>query len=437
MSQRERMTWGKNASGPTLPVEEAKKRASAHPATPDEGITHPAGYKDPEANAYENGDTSSWAEDPKGPPYRTSPAPAVPVDDGGYKHPATQPGAPQKNASHDLRARVEQKAALCIRIAQHLLGKEASVDMVEDQALDFMDISDGRIASTLRRIEAATEDPETLLRRMTAEEEGSPEDKKEDAEEDKGKKAADDRMAEVITALSGIRAEMEQMKSGWGARAEAPKPEAMKSADAMLADMMKEEAAKAAAPMYGGEDKEAEEMLAKMLAEEQAGPPVDVKPEAKTLSQFMEEDISLDPILDDPMGLDPAAMPMDDEAILSSLFASRNAADDEEEKDEDKKAGKKAKKADDDEEEADEKEESDVEEKDKEVEEEEVDGKEGAKKKASQGQVVSQLRPQPKKASAGARTVGTQVRTAAAAGDVSELAKLWDSAPDVSKVFGN
>ena len=96
-----------------------------------------------------------------------------------------------------------------------------------------------------------------------------------------------------------------------------------------------------------------------------------------------------------------------------------------------------AKKADDDEEEADEKEESDVEEKDKEVEEEEVDGKEGAKKKASQGQVVSQLRPQPKKASAGARTVGTQVRTAAAAGDVSELAKLWDSAPDVSKVFGN
>lgn len=436
MSQRERMTWGKSASGPTLPVEEAKKRASAHPATPDEGITHPAGYKDPEANAYENGDTSSWAEDPKGPPYRTSPAPAVPVDDGGYKHPATQPGAPQKNASHDLRARVEQKAALCIRIAQHLLGKEASVDMVEDQALDFMDISDGRIASTLRRIEAATEDPETLLRRMTAEEEGSPEDKKEDAEEDKGKKAADDRMAEVITALSGIRAEMERMKQGWGARAEDPKPEAPKSADDMLADMMKEEAAKGAAPMYGGEDKEAEEMLAKMLAEEQA-PPADVKPEAKTLSQFMDEDISLDPILDDPMGLDPAAMPMDDEALLSSLFASRNAADDEEEKDEDKKAGKKAKKAEDDEEEADAKEEEEVEEKDKEVEEEEVDGKEGAKKKASAGQVVAQLRPQPKKASSGARTVGTQVRTAAASGDVSELAKLWDSAPDVSKVFGN
>lgn len=428
---RERMTW-KSASGPTLPVEDAKKRASAHPATPDEGITHPAGAKDPEANKYENGDTSSWAEDPKGPPYRTSPAPAVPVDDGGYKHPATQPGAPQKNASHDIRAAVERKASLCIKIATHLLGKEASVDMVEAQALDFMDMPDARIASTLRRVEAATEDPEVLLRRMTAEEEGKEE---EDEEKDEPKKeASSGHMAEVMSALAGIRAELESLKKGGAPAPEAP----TQSADEMLAEMLKQEAPKAAAPAYAGADKEAEEMLARMLAEEEAKKVEPPKPEApaaaaaKTLADY-QDDVLMDPMLDDPMGLAPMAEGED--AILSSLFAARSAADEEEEEEEDKGAAKKsakAKKSEEDEEVEVEEESDEPEEKD-----EEEEGKEAQKKKASQdAKVVTQLRPQAKKASTGAKTVGTQNRTASNVGDVSELASLWDSAPDVSKVFG-
>ena len=55
MSERERLTWRGEENASTafeLPIERrerlaAEKEASAHPAYPDEGITHPAGYDDP------------------------------------------------------------------------------------------------------------------------------------------------------------------------------------------------------------------------------------------------------------------------------------------------------------------------------------------------------------------------------------------------------
>lgn len=397
---RERITWGKNATGPILPSEVAAKRASEHPQTPDEGITHPAGYKDPtQPNAYENGDTSSWAEDPFKGPVRTSPAPANPMDDGGYRHPAAQPGAPAKNASRDVRAATELKATKCIKVASAILGTaitkaaenedKVAVDMIEAQALDLMDLPDARLASTLRRIEAATADPEVLLRKMLAEEEG----KDPEAEEPEEKKeASTDKLAEITSMLASMQKEMANLKAGWGAKAE-EKPEESEE-DKMLASMMAEEAP--AAEPEG--DAEAEAMLQAMLAEEAPA----AEPAAKTLADYLDDEagLSMDP-MEDPMGVidaDPFAGGMEDDAVLANLFASE---DEEEPKAEEKKD-------------------------------------EGAEKQAGVrvASINSRLNPQPKKPAQGARTIGSQ-RVASNVGDVSELARLWDSAPDVSSVFGN
>ena len=59
-----------------------------------------------------------------------------------------------------------------------------------------------------------------------------------------------------------------------------------------------------------------------------------------------------------------------------------------------------------------------------------------AEDKKDAGKKASALRPQPKRASTGAKVVGTQTRTASATEDMGDLARLWSSAPDVSKIFG-
>lgn len=435
MSTRERMTWGgKSAAGFPLPVEAAKK-ASAHPATPDEGITHPAGYDDPkQPAAYENGNTSQWAEDPHPGPYRTSPAPANPMDDGGYRHPAAQPGAPAKNAS-DLRIASERKAVKCLRIASALLGPEISaaaesgdkvaVDLVEAQALDFMDLADDRIAATLRRLEAATEDEETLLRKMLAGDEGEEEEEVEEDEEETveekkeaaAKRAEDSKMAEVMSMLAALQAQVASLSGGHKAE---EAPAVAEDEEAMLAAMLAEEA-----PAVASEDDEAEAMLAAMMAEEapavaEEAPAVaeEVAPNTagKSLAQYLDDDmggVMMDG-LDDPMGLfeEPMLDSADDE-ILASLFASDNTA----------------KKAEDEE----------TEEEEVEVEEEDEDkaDKSAAARtaRAKAASADAKLRPQPKKPGAGVQSVG-QVRVAGA-NDINDLARLWATAPDVTKVFGN
>jgi hypothetical protein len=420
MSTRERMTWGgKSAAGVVLPVEQAAKKASAHPQTPDEGITHPAGYQDPtQPAAYENGDTSSWAEDVHPGPYRTSPAPANPMDDGGYRHPAAQPGAPAKNAS-TLRAAAERKASKCIRIASALLGEEitkaaeaedkVAVELIEAQALDFMNLSDEHIASTLRRIEAATMDEDVLLRKMLAgedEEEEEEEPKEESAEKKEAsaqKRADEAKFAEITSMLAGLQAQLAAMQGGGPSKAAEAVDE-----EAMLAAMMAEEAP---APVSAEADEDA--MLKAMLAEEAAPAPEADAAAGKSLADYLDDDmggISMDGI-EDPMGLgydDAMMMDTGDDEILASLFAS----------------DKSAKKAEDEEEEAAEPEE----------EEEAKEDKSAAARTAAARSRTAALRPQPKKPSVGAQSVGTQVRVAS---DLNELSRLWESAPDVTKVFNS
>jgi len=421
MSIRQRTTWGgKQATGPLLPIEKAR-RASAHPQTPDEGLTHPAGYTDPEADAYENGDTSAWGEDVNTDPVRTSPQPANPMDDGGYRHPAAQAGAPAKNASRDVFAAAERKAELCLRIAEALLGKQATGSMLEDQAFDFMAMSDTHVASTLRRLEASTEDEDTLLRRMLA-----AEGEEEEEAEEPAKTAAEDKLAQVLTALSTLQAQINSLQAPKAVAAcDAPMLAGVDhEAEEMLQAMMQTEAPVAAgvdheaeemlqammqaeAPVAAGVDHEAEDMLQAMMQEEAAKVaeiPVEAPATAgRSLADFMEDEMVVEmDALEDPMGLmmDDSFMGEDD-ALLANLFASDDL----------KVAG------------------------DEDEEEEEKPSKEGQAKQARV--LTARLNPQPKKASKGARTVGTQVRTAGTAEALGELSRLWESAPNVDKVFNS
>jgi hypothetical protein len=68
--------------------------------------------------------------------------------------------------------------------------------------------------------------------------------------------------------------------------------------------------------------------------------------------------------------------------------------------------------------------------------EEEEDDDEKEAKKASAASRTAAQRPRNKKASTGVTRLGGFQREAAAGGDIDELAKLWQTAPDVSKSFG-
>jgi len=478
---RQRMTWG--GDGRPAPT----RRASAHPAVPWEGETHPAAYPDPEADAYENGDPSSWAEDPHPPPYRTSLAPAVPYDDGGYRHPATQPGAPARNASMNVRAAAERKAAKCVRIAAAILGPKVAAaaergdkvaeSMIEDQAFDLMDLSDARLAATMLRFEASTEDDDTLLRKMLAAE-GDVDAEDEDEAPAKASKKADDRL---LAEIRSLKAEIRGIKAGrrvadtdfqmQGGDEDALLAEMMHEEkmggyghghmaedDALLAEMMHEEKMGGYGHMGGDDDAllaemmheekmggrhmggrhmggEEEALLAEMLHEEKVGGYGHMAEDDETesmLAEMMDEAAAPAPMaskapvmaeddepvmggFEDPMAMgEGEEMGADEEAILASLFASRAAADESDADAEDEEAPAKAsKKAE-----------------DEEIEEEEEDEEVEASKKAA-------LRPQPRKASVGPKTLGGLTRTASAGGDLGDLARLWTSAPDVSKVFGN
>ena len=104
----------------------------------------------------------------------------------------------------------------------------------------------------------------------------------------------------------------------------------------------------------------------------------------------------------DPMGLMGEEDMMADDELMANLFGGK-FANEEEEKEE--------------------KEEEKAEEKEDGEEEEEK-----AEKKASR------LRPQPRKASKGVKTLGATPKVAS--NEMNELQNLWTSAPDISNVFG-
>lgn len=494
MTTRKRLTWsGKTASPP--------------PADPgyEEPSVHPAAYPDPGPDDYKNGDTSSWAEDPHPGPYPNTPHPALPGTEAPMGHPATDPahyfpGGVGKQAAAQLRAAMEVKAAKCIRIATAMLGKTATVDAIEDQALDLMNLTERQIQAALQRLgnytldtkksekeevpedakadkkaaddddgdadeDDANEDAEKLEKKEEKADEDKDEetagkkasrlmrqafywmgvakkagempealkefqfgkkkdddkgdDKKEDKAEDK-KDDKEDKKASVgrkATSMPGTQNEMEHYE--YRARGVlADELEALNEDEELLAEMLKEESKKAAdkdeekpeekpaekadedkADKAAALDPEEEALLAGMLSDEDA-PAVTACGEADVMDPM--GDIVLD---SDPMGLmDDAGADLMSDDELSALYGSKFAGDEDADKAEEKPAEK-------------------------------VEEKKEAKT-ASKAPAKPAQHPQPRRASTGVRALGGTPRVAATGRDVDDLSKLWETAPDVSKIFG-
>ena len=398
-TQRQRLSWD--------------EKASAHPATPDEGAASPAHTKDdPGVDDYKNGDTSSWAEDPHGGPYPNSAHPATP-DEG--------PASPAYKA-----ASIERKAAKCIRLATAMLGDPEGdptrVALVEDQALSMMNLSDAAVSASLSRLgmdedEDEDEDEEAKkkassriaadvneiksrvarLERILIRLAGDDEDDEDEGDEDEEakKKASDDDDEDDEGGDSDPDEDEEAKKKACGE---------MMDEEAMLDEMLAEEG-------MGMPDEEA--MLNEMLAEEGMGmPDEEAMLDEMLAEEGMMDDMGMDDMavddmmaddmmMDDPMGVMATDLDQGERDILSALYGKEGGDDEDEDDDEEAK-----KKASDDEDE---------------------DDDEEAKKKAAS------TRPRPKKASRGAKKIGSQSKQASA--EVDELSKLWTSAPDVSKHF--
>lgn len=211
MTKRNRMTW--TAAG---------RKASSPPATPGYGTEdqeHPAHQPDPNMDAYETGDPDSWAETPKAPPYAEGNPPALPgYDTEDQDHPAHEPN-PRVPKEASLRQLVEKKAAKCARIAQAMLGKKATEQLIEDQSLAFMDLPDAEIDATLARLSGGF---------VMSEEEMPP--MAEDFEEDllveeapMTSMASGNDMSAVMSMLQKMNEEIQGLKAGKFANQNDPK----------------------------------------------------------------------------------------------------------------------------------------------------------------------------------------------------------------------
>ena len=355
---------------------------------------HPAHKADPEVDAYlidndGNGtgsEPSDFAEDVAPAPYAQGPAPSS----YGWEpeHPAAKAdakgAAPSEKKAALQRKAAERKAAKCIRIAQALLGQGVDTDTIEDQAVDLMDLSADAINATMDRLSAAflaDDEVEAYHREQN------------DAQLGYGGKEADDADMVAEELLAAMLAEEEEAPEA-SLYAEEEAPEA--------SEMMAEEDVEACG-MEAGDD-EVEAMLADMLA-----PEAEEEIEAHDIlddgaGELLEEapmqdgEIGLEMMAEDPMGLGDEVEASDE--LLAQLFGGKVAGDDEDGDDAD---------GDDADADADE------------------DEKEAGKKAAS-------LKPKARKASKGARSLGSVTKTATS--EVNDLSKLWAVAPDVSDVFG-
>ena len=282
--RRSRLTWN--------------KKADNAPATPNEGYDHPADQGQQPVEKYfidndGNGvgsEPSDFAEDVHQPPYNKGDHPATPHE--GHDHPA------MKQAARDIRASVERKASKCIRIAQATLGKGASIEDLEDQALAFMNMADEDVVATLDRLsemEAYQMAEEPTATAMFAE---------EDSE------------------LEGLMAEF---------MAEIESDEHEGEEEAMLAEMLAEEE-----KAMGGE----EAMLSEMLAEEEMAD--QNAPEHFEAEEAMEDELMLAEEGLDAMGLDDG---MGDDELLAGLFAGKFAGEEEAEEEEAEEEEKEAEEA--------------------------------------------------------------------------------------------
>lgn len=429
------------------------KKASPPPASYGWEADHPAHKEDPEMDQYfvgNNDPYDDFAEEPHSGPYAQPQAPAS----YGWEpdHPAAKADAGgAKQASRQLRAMAERKAAKCVRLAQSMLGKRATVEEIENQALTLMDLSDRQINASLTRVKRASFYAEEEL--MGYEEEMMAHDMFDEYDHNEDGLIDEDEWGgspEVFDALdTDMSGDLDEEEIAMGLGDSFARYASVE--DRMLAQMLREKRAdhqgrsqnnaqygygiadmdedelvshfphnleKKKAFLTAEEELDAEEMA--MLAEmEEMGSSVDpvgimADEEETEIAQMLaemeehaedeeivaEEEIANEDMVlaQDPMGLMGEEDQMADEELMASLFGGKFASDEEEE------------------------------EEDGSSDEEEEKEEEKSEKKASR------LRPQPRKASTGVKTLGAVNKSASS--EMSDLENLWTSAPDISNVFG-
>lgn len=466
MATRQRMTWKSNG-----------KTASPPPQMPavdrTEGPDHPAYYKDPEANKYENGDTSSWAEDPKKPMIPESAPPAMPgnLTTEPLEHPATsdfekgadKPGKAAGTKEATLKQLAERRAHLCVRIASALMPTASAMD-VENKALALMDLEDHQLQATAATLKLVAGD----------------EDQDEAADEDDDKDASKKANHDVTARLDKLEASLGRLVSAMtDFFSKGKTAEDDMSDDEMMAQLAEDMDGDGVDQNKGDafySDKKAEDdeeamlkaMLDEMDSDKAASHAEDVvEPLAKGKDILSGEGGNVSP---DPAPVTPEVEgPMKQGGEMPDFIQKK--IDEKEEKEGDKKAAADSDEdkdaendieitagadpmglmettasSDDDElmslyndldfKTAGEEEDEDVEEIVEEVEEDDV---EASKKAASTKPSKQGLRPQPKAATKGnsPKTVGNvQATRTASQKEMDDLQKLWESAPDVSGYFG-
>jgi len=470
----------------TRKLAEQSKKASPPPQIPavdrTEGPSNPAYYPDPDADKYQNGDTSSWAEDPHKPMEPESPPPAMPgnlttekLDHPGTSEFSKKPETPEQAAaegggggkSASLKELAEQRATLCVRLASAMLPKSSALE-IEERAVRLMDLDDAKLKAAMETFNVlAGEEPDEF--EEGEESEGT---KEFDEEKEGGKKAAHEltahsaRIAKIEGALGRIVKAMghffgmeegdegmsdkelmaylmaEDMDGdgvdqnepdyGYGGGGEkSSMEEEVEEEEAMLRAMLEEMDEEMA--VMASAATETTEPLAKG-ADIQSGEGGNVNPdpaphtpvvaqsdgaEKKANEDPTDNDIEISASGADPMGLMDLTASADDEllALYADLDLPKTAGEEMEEAEEapvDDEAGT-----------------------DEKAEEDDIEfGADDEKKGGKKAAPVKQ-RPQPKAASAGARTLGNVAGMPKAAHDeIAELGKIWDTAPDVASVFG-
>lgn len=456
---RTRLTWSDRSASP----------APALPVEPGGG-GHPASRPDPDPGP--NGDTSSWAEDPTKGPYPNGPHPALPGTEAPQGHPITDPAhyfpaGVGKQAAAMLQAAVQQKAAKCIRLAEVVLGKTASWSQVEDQALDFMNLSERQLQATAERLgnftltegrkaedapadekpaeeaKKAGEDEPKDEKPVDEKKAGEDADKDEDAGDTAAKKAAYyAKKANYWGRLASLAGEViagdvpEAFKKQWDKGGDKDEKKDEKPADEKKDegdDKAKKEAAEAEAllasmladpKLASTDDDEDDALLASMLEEEakKAGgdKPADEKPWEDGAEKKAELDMSEESLLAGLLGGPaPEADAVADDFLFedddpmglmdTSLDMGDLSSDDMNTLYGNSHfAGEEPAKAD----------------------------EEKAKKEASARRVASAAKqvPQPRTASAGVRVLGGTPQRQNTS-EVADLSKIWETAPDVSGFF--
>ena len=448
------------------------KNASPPPASYGWEADHPAHKEDPEMEDYfvgNNDPHDDFAEEPHSGPYAQPQAPAS----YGWEpdHPAAKADAGgSKQASRQLRAMAERKAAKCVRLAQSMLGKTASVEEIENQALTLMDLSDRQINASLTRVRRASlYAQEEMMGHDMFDEYDHNEDGVIDQEEWGGS-------PEVFDALdSDMSGDLDQDEIAMGLGESFARYASVE--DRMLAEMLREERSKRANrrnrradykgrsqndPQYGYgiqemSDEEATSKFPANLEKKQAFLTAEEELDAEEMAMLaeMEEEASADPVgimAEDHLAEEEEIAQMiaemeqeGEEEVAEEEVAEELMAEEELEANEEMVLGQdpmglmaeedpmadelmaslfggKFAADEDEEEEGEDKEEEEKEEEESESEEEK------AEKKASR------LKPQRRKASSGVKTLGSIPKTSS--NEMSELESLWTSAPDISNVFG-